>query len=343
MHALTRALVCGSVTVCAACAHAQTAPPPGGNALNPNISVIGWLQGTAGNDDAVSDPAAILKEAEVAVQSVVDPYSRADVFISFHDDEAPELEEAYLTLVSLPAGFQARLGKFRDAFGKFNLTHPGETPFADRPLAAAAFLGLDGLASTGLEASWLAPLPVYTQVTGAVQRAPEESRVFGPGESRGDLLWSGRAAAYADITDNWNLWLDASLARGPLSDAHATLSGASVVVRWKNRRQAIYRSLVWHTEAYHANRAPDTPERGGFSFVDYQFARRWHAGARGDIVSYRDASDERGALAFLTFTPTEFSLVSAQTRRVRYSDTRSATQAFLKITFNIGPHGAHPF
>ena len=36
--------------------------------------------------------------------------------------------------------------------GKLNQTHAGETPFADRPLAAARCFGDEGLSSTGLSA-----------------------------------------------------------------------------------------------------------------------------------------------------------------------------------------------
>lgn len=350
------------------------APAQTGNLLNPNVSVIGWLQGSAGDDPRWHDPAAVLKEAELGLQSTVDPYSKADVFIAFHDEEAPELEEGYLTFLSLPAGLQARVGKFRNGFGRFNLTHPGETPFADRPLAASTYLGEDGLASTGAELSWLVPLPVYLQLAATIERAPDASGVFGLGPERGDLLYVGRASFYADVTDDWNVSLGASAARGPRSlpiegsqadfdvdpAAHASLLGADAVLRWKNRRFAIYRSLAWHTEIYRAHQddlpplcdgtactvVDDAPggRWGGFSFVDYQFARRWHAGVRGDYVQDL-ASDGHtaGGLGFVTFTPSEFSLVSAQVRRVRYDASTTATEAFLKITFNIGPHGAHPF
>ena len=51
---------------------------------------------------------------------------------------------------------------------------------------------------------------------------------------------------------------------------------------------------------------------------------------------------DQGQLGFLTFTPSEFSLVSAQVRR---RDTIGSDEMtyFLKTTFNIGPHGQHPF
>src|SRR6185369_11738575 len=102
----------------------------GSNLLNPNVSVIGWFQGQAG--DVVDRPgsrAFDLREAELGFQANVDPYSRADFFISVNPEDGIDLEEGYLTLLTLPAGLSAKLGKFRNNFGKFNRTHPPETPF----------------------------------------------------------------------------------------------------------------------------------------------------------------------------------------------------------------------
>ncbi|MBI4249902.1 MAG: hypothetical protein HY611_10405, partial [Elusimicrobia bacterium] len=52
---------------------------------------------------------------------------------------------------------------------------------------------------------------------------------------------------------------------------------------------------------------------------------------------------DRGALFYLTFTPSEFSLISLQGKTRRRAGGEKENQAFLKVTFNIGPHGAHPF
>ena len=103
----------------------------------------------------------------------MDPYSRADFFIAVSPAEGVDLEEGTLTLFALPAGLTAKLGKFRSNFGKFNRTHPPETPFADRPLAAERFLGEEGLAPSGLSASWLAPLTFYVNLDAEVTTTPE--------------------------------------------------------------------------------------------------------------------------------------------------------------------------
>ena len=117
--------------------------------------------------------------------------------------------------------------------------------------------------------------------------------------------------------------------------------------RWKNPRRAIYRSLVWQTEVLLGQRQVAggwLKRRGGFSSVDYQCARRWRVGGRFDLTELPGAPGrEKGGLAFLTFMPSEFSLISVQVRGVKQEGGSWVRSGILKLTFNIGPHGGHPF
>src|SRR5471030_749485 len=76
------------------------------NLLNPNISVVGWFQAETGHphpgpgQDA--EPPLQLKETEIGFQSIVDPYAKADFFLSLDKDGAANLEEGYLTWFHLP-------------------------------------------------------------------------------------------------------------------------------------------------------------------------------------------------------------------------------------------------
>jgi len=146
---------------------------------NPAISVIGWFQSVAGNDESLPAEAFGLPEAELAFQAAVDPFSRADFFLSAGPDGL-DVEEGYLTWLALPGGGQAKVGKFRADLGKFNRTHPPETPFADRPLAAEAFLGGEGLAVAGIAASALIPNPagLYWDVAAQVGSGPDSVSCF---------------------------------------------------------------------------------------------------------------------------------------------------------------------
>ena len=350
------------------------AAPAAGNAMNPNLSVIAWLQAHAGSP-RVSAPAFQEKEAEIGLQSVVDPYARADFFLSASEDGL-SLEEGYLTLTQLPAGLGLKLGKFRNKLGKFNQTHAGETPFADRPLVASEFFGAEGLSSTGLSASYLVPNPMdaYINLEAEVTTPPPsgDGGVFARQGARNALQYLGRVTWFTDLSDATNLNLSVTGANGPLSndrfaefyevDQRAMVWGAEATVRWKNPRRAIYKSLVWQTEGYMEKAAREpagaisevtpitVPRRSGlFSYVDYQFDRRFHTGFRFDIVQSLDPTNdgptpkETGELVFLTFQPSEFMLFSAQIRHVHNFAGGEDWNEFAKLTFNIGPHGAHPF
>src|SRR5438552_1136076 len=94
-------------------------PPPAGsgggqatNYFNPSISAIGNFLAVAGQNQVENLPSANLRESEVAIQAIVDPYGRADFFLSF-GEEGVEVEEGFLTLTSLPAGLLAKVGRMR--------------------------------------------------------------------------------------------------------------------------------------------------------------------------------------------------------------------------------------
>lgn len=336
-----------------------------GNVFNPDISAIGYFLGAAGNGSKEPRPLN-LKEIEVGLQSVVDPYARADFFMSANPDGF-DVEEGYITWLALPGGLQARAGKFRMDFGKFNRTHPPETPFADRPLAAEAFLGEEGLGEAGGHISWLVPNPrdLFLQLDAQVVNGPssDKSPAFDKARNR-DLLYLGHASFYTDLSRSQNIALGASYAHGPdgttfdaVRQSSQTLGtglfGLDLTYRWREPSRN-YHSVTWQTECYWANRETVDPADisrkqqaypwGLFTYVDWQFAKRWHTGARYDYTKLVSSTQRRqGELAFLTFTPTEFSLLSLQGKHVINEFDRPEWTMFFKVTFNIGPHGAHPF
>ncbi|MEK7745591.1 MAG: hypothetical protein AAB576_02895 [Elusimicrobiota bacterium] len=352
------------------------AQAPGGlqssNALNPNVSVIGWFQGEAGNrfaDPGTALPAPLrLNEAELGIQSVVDPYAKADFFISVDGEGAVELEEGYINWFSLPGGMAVKAGKFRADFGRFNRTHAPETAFADRPLVHERFFG-EGLAGTGAALSWHVPNPwllASLDVNAANTPAAAEAPAFDAARRR-DLLYTARLGAYLDLSDAAGLSMGVSGARGAAgydvdidpaagtsssSTSRAlssTLAGLDMTFRWKDPSRAIYRSALWQTEVLWSKRGAAGDSSVGtfglFSHMECQFARRWRAGARYDYTQLPAdrSAHEAGGLAYLTFMPTEFSLVSLQGRRALRFDRTHENLGMLKVTFNIGPHGAHPY
>src|SRR5262249_34617968 len=103
-----------------------------------------------------------IHELEFAVGAQFTPSIRGDLIYSFGRSGNRYLgnfEEAYLTFLDLPLGFQARAGKFKAAFGKANQLHTHARPWIDVPAPLQNFFGEEGLVGTGVSLSHMVPNP----------------------------------------------------------------------------------------------------------------------------------------------------------------------------------------
>src|SRR5438552_5706440 len=141
-------------------------------ALNPDISAIGDFIGVAGHNPVQPSPALQMHESELGFQAIIDPYARGDFFLSF-GEEGVNLEEGYITFTALPAGFVAKVGKMRSAFGKVNTMHNHVLPWVDRPLVTNNLVGgEDGLDDAGVSVEHIIPAPkgIFLEATGQLLR-----------------------------------------------------------------------------------------------------------------------------------------------------------------------------
>ncbi len=336
-------------------------PAPGASKVfNPDIAVIGDFLGAVGkNDTPFAPPSLEMHEAEASFQAIVDPYAKADFFLTFSDEEVG-VEEGFITFTALPANLLLKVGKMRGSFGKVNQMHNHVLPWADRPLIVQDLLGgEDGIDDGGLSLSRLFPNDVvFLEATAEVFRGA--TGVFHP-QRRGDLLYVGRLRAYRDLTESANLDLGGSIAHGH-NDLSATqlpsgfdpsglttrLVGVDATFRYRPLRRAIYRRLLARTELVWSRRQePGATARafGAYASVEYQFARRWFAGARGDRSGRKEAPSlvDKGGSLLLTYWPSEFSQVRGQLRHTKYGEGQTANEVLFQFLFSIGAHGAHTF
>ena len=154
-----------------------------GTDFNPAISLI--LDGVYRNDFSgeVGDPPGFgghdhgdghdhvhgveegmrLREAELTLTGTVDPYFDAVGVIGIHEGGDVDLEEAYVQTRALPGGLQVKAGRFLSDIGYINRQHIHDWDFVDQPLVMRELFGDYGLQDTGIQATWLAPLPYYNQ------------------------------------------------------------------------------------------------------------------------------------------------------------------------------------
>ena len=324
--------------------------------FNPDIAVIGDVLGAAGHNEVKPSPAFEMHEAEASFQAVVDPYARADFFVSF-GEEGVEIEEGFVTFPALPGGLLVKVGKVRAAFGKVNTLHNHVLPWADRPLVTANLVnGEDGIDDTGISVARLIPNPwIFLEATGQVFRG--DSGDLFTSSKPGDLSYVGHLRGYHDLTENTNIDLGASYARGhnasgvvdgsDIGRFITQLGGFDATLRWRPLQRSIYHSFIGRSEVVWSRREQPTGEQNSTGFYvsgDYQFARRWFTGVRYDRSDRADAPTlDSGQSLSLTYWPSEFSQIRGQYRRTRYAEIDTANEFLFQFQFSIGAHGAHPF
>jgi hypothetical protein len=317
--------------------------------FNPDIAVIGNFVGAAGENEINPAPALALDEAEATFQAVVDPYARADFFLAF-SPEGVEIEEGFLTLTSLPGGLLAKVGKFREQVGKVNTLHPHSLPWVDKPLMIQNLFGGDeGLSDAGISVSKLVLNPwFFLEATGEVYQG--DSSIFQSHE-RSDVSWVGRLRGYRDITESTNLDVGSSIAYGTNDagpDFTTRLIGIDATLRYRPLRRAIYRRFQGRTELFWSRRGQEEGNVNAFGMYasgDYQFARRWFAGARYDWSerAFDSSLVDKGPSVLLTYWPSEFSQIRGQYRRIDYAEGVVSNELLFQFLFSIGAHGAHVF
>jgi len=336
--------------------------------LNPDISLIGDFIGTAGRNTVSPSRSLELHESEVGMQAIIDPYARADAFISF-GETGVNVEEGYITFTSLPAGLLLKVGKMRAEFGKVNTTHNHALPFIDRPLATNNLVGgEDGIDDAGISVSRFLPAPKdwFLQGTAQVYRG-DSSNVF-TANQRQDVSVVGHIRAYRDLGESTNLDLGVSYSRGHNNAGINTtfdperfttnLYAADATLRWKPLRRAIYHSFLFRNEFFWSARDQlsttnffETQHAFGlYSDAEYRANRRWTIGGRFDRSGRATNAHltDTGFSGILTYWPSEFSQIRGQYRYGHLWDIpnnrfTNANELLFQFLFVMGAHGAHPF
>jgi len=337
----------------------ETPPPPppaaaptqSTNYFNPSMAMIGNFLGVGGRNRTEALPNADLRESEMSLQAIVDPYARADFFLAF-PEEGAEVEEGFVTFTSLPAGLLAKVGRMRPSFGKINTLHLHVLPWADNPLPVVNLLGGDeGWIATGLSVGELIPLPgdVFSELT--LQAFNEDAGDLFSAPGRSDLSYNARYRVFSDLTESTNLDVGLSHGTGPngITDTTDTsLDGVDVTIRWKPLRTATYRSAIVRGEFIRSRReelSRTETASGWFLSGEYQLAKRWFTGARYEFAERADdaALHDSGQAVLLTFWPSEFSQLRGELRRRYYANGEKTDEVLLQLQFSIGAHGAHLF
>ena len=296
-----------------------------------------------------------LNETEISFQSVVDPYIRADFFLTFGRDPVTHkygaaVEEGYLTTLSLPAKLQLKAGKFREAAGKINALHPHALPFIDLPNAFVNYFGEGGLNDEGVSVSWLVPNnKFYQELVFQVTSGSGESPTFYRGDNN-RFLYLGHLKNSFTLSDDATLEIGLTGITGPNDSSRTTNMGtADITYKWKPLRLNTYKSLTWQSEIFYSNAkyAADKARNsfGLYSFLEYQIAKRWFLTGRYDYAENpvnRTIVDKAYSLS-AGWLATEFQKIEFQGKFTNVNVQPDYGQFWIRWIFVIGAHGAHQY
>ncbi|MBI1373866.1 MAG: hypothetical protein GC159_14175 [Phycisphaera sp.] len=236
-----------------------------------------------------------LSQSELSLAGAVDPYLNAEAHIVFLVDPdtgetETELEEAFATTTSLPWGLQLKGGHFLSKFGLINPVHPHAWAWIDQPIINSRVFGGDGMRQAGVQASWLTPLPWYSELFASVQNATGEQmpsflavdeavggRPFNDERNvhdLGDFTYTLHWANMWELNDELSLSLGGSGAFGSnLTGGDTILYGADAQVKWKpTRNDHGWPFVTWQTEfigrRYNANARVHPGTDGAFGTGD---------------------------------------------------------------------------
>lgn len=374
-----RTAVCLAVVACFGAASEGRAQAN----INPDISVIPRF--VVRTDDGgklgdgrreFSQPDFQFEELEIAIQSYLNPFSKADVILTLPgpDIEAGKLgiEELYATVFrGLPLDLNLRVGKYRAEFGKLNMMHPHAWPFVTAPLMQTRFFG-EALNDLGISASILLPTgDVYTRLTVDLLRGASVADGAGIDDTSGRKPFyanSARLSSFFTLDDDNDLevglsgytgihdpyererfWygnLDFKYKFRPSSYTSLVVQGEYLVNSRKGRRDA---SLAPFRDARGNAEERTITSSGFYLFADYRFLKSYGIGVRVDRSASPYSRDDvaRGIAVFLGYYPVEETLGL----RLEYANTvteapggsTGVNSIALQILFSLGPHKAHPF
>lgn len=354
---------------------------------NPDISVIGQPF-VAWTDDAASysarRPTFDVGETELVLDAALNPYARGTFTITYAAEEVGVEEGFFVLQRGLPGDIALKGGKYRIGFGRLNPTHPHQYPFAERFAVLAAYLpGEEAYNETGLDASWRVPLPGTVSVTlsgdvlqGDSFRVPraatqEPNDPLATAPENGDraleprAAWVGRVATFVPIGDRSGVEFGGSATQGTSNvaahartgvlgaDAKAKLwTGANAYLVVQGEFLSLERDAAgWDGLAARYTLAT-TRGSGGYLFADYNWDRRYNAGASFEAFEDPAAGDTQSAFGFfaglsLMEETTAFRLDWRRTQPARAlgatADPDAIQQLTLRAIFSMGPHKAHQF
>jgi hypothetical protein len=311
------------------------------------------LSPRAGAQGPAGKPTFLFQELELGLQGVIDPYFRANVYISFSPGGA-SVEEAYLTTLSLPGGLQVKAGQLYAPFGRLNLLHPHTWEFVDAPLARGRLLATETLGGPGVDLLWLAPLPWFAELQLAAQTTdPYDSGV-------GRFTGTAKLQQWFSLAEPLTLGVGLSAARRDEGGgAFRDLASLDLFLKFRPLTGRAYLTLQGelYARGFHgrytatipaeaASQGDGTGGKGGYLQAIWRQDAWFGYGVRYDQAPAAGESapgtEQRWGVVG-NWYPSEFSRLALQVSRDQRPGGAAGWESILHLEFVMGAHGAHPF
>lgn len=262
-----------------------------------------------------------LGHSDLLVRGPLGQHLSAEANVGLHTQDRQleaHIENAWLQTRSLPAGLQARAGRFASQIGYLNEQHPHADDFSERPLLYRALLGGHWY-DDGMRLNWTAPTPFYLRLGAEVfkgkQLVPQAPATSGAGARTlnlkvGDDLgessswqWGLSRVDNRRVTEVAVHEPDA----GDHDHAHAaSYSGrrmwvSDLVWKWapqgNNRQQQL--RLSWELaeiSGIHRDADPSLRHRASTLAAVWRLNPSWELGLRSDWLRVQQAENDAGTV-----------------------------------------------
>lgn len=296
-----------------------------------------------------------VREAELLIYAPADHLFDGQVSLAAHGEGSIprfELHEAYVGSSKLIPRSRFRVGQFFLGIGRLNQFHRHDWPLISAPTYHRQFFAPEGLLDTGVEYSFLFPLPIFLELTAGITNGFVYGHVHNTvGSKPVQPTHYLRLATYADLPADGGVQVGLNyLGRRGSEGIDRGFYGLDITAKWKEAKvtKFLLQSEIWYRKM--RTTTDETKSLGVYVLPQYALSEDFFVTLRFDYYSVTSSpvkNYEAAVIPMLTYKPSEFSQMRlAYTHTGEYQDTsfvRTSRVVELQAVFILGAHPAHDF
>jgi len=351
---LSLGLLCGLSSL----SHTALSQDGTGLKISAAVDTVGTFK--ANKDSGASDE-FIVREAEILLTAPIDQLFQGQLSFAAHREEGlsvAEVHEAFISTSKLIPRSNIRVGQFFLGVGRLNRFHRHEWPMVYAPRVHEAFFGAEGALDSGIEYSYLAPLPFYLEATVGVTNGWTYGHSHNEGEKPKKPTHYGRLATYLDLPLEGGAQVAYNfLSRTDAANDKTTLNGIDLTAKWRGGGVL---NFLLQGEAWLRDKEPhggiSEKTFGAYLLPQYAIDSQLFLGVLADhytVLTLKDITGKSIDNSIVSLVPTvTYKASEFSTLRVAYDwqldkqkgrDDRTDSRFEFQANFIVGAHPAHDF